>query len=275
MDEAVQGSDYAPMLMTQATSWPPAPGEYRIDAAQVPSTQDYEGGGIFSASTPGPADNEVRTPLSGGSRGAPSEGSDFGPPAVEAPRLVPSLPFPGMPMPGQPMPGPTQHRPHPTFPPVMASPVTPNVGIPRRFIPSSGPTTLPVQFPMDQMPPEFLETQAVGVMNHEGSHMLGLSVLTFAVGAAAGTYYSRSAYGGIAGSLFAGAALNAYRAFHYYQTATEEDDEEAKISGTYAVAAAGLGAFIWHKFVEPKRATPNKGDYEENTEACNIRPVGP
>jgi chromate transport protein ChrA len=107
--------------------------------------------------------------------------------------------------------------------------------------------------------------------------MLGLSVVAVGIGAAAGTRYG-GVYGGIAGALFAGSALNIYRAFHYYKLGSESDDKEARVSGTYAVVSGILGAVLWTKFGNKPQLTPNpKDDCSDVRVAnpCNIRRVGP
>lgn len=106
---------------------------------------------------------------------------------------------------------------------------------------------------------------SMGDIEHEPAHTLGLSVLAVAVGAVAGVRYG-GLYGGVAGSLFAGAAVNAYRAFVHFKEGTEESDQEAKISGTYAVGAAVLGAVLWTKLASKGGApagffaNPDDGD---------------
>ncbi|MCP4242336.1 MAG: hypothetical protein GY772_17415 [bacterium] len=122
--------------------------------------------------------------------------------------------------------------------------------------------------------------------------MLGLSVIGVSAGVAAGTYYG-GAYGGIAGGLIAGSVLNAYRAVHYYQAATEASDKEAQVSGTYAVAGGVIAAVIWAKLASkspraamwankrqegatsdaespPADLVPNDGG---TAAGCNFRPV--
>jgi len=131
--------------------------------------------------------------------------------------------------------------------------------------------------------------QELGDFEHEMGHTLGLSILGLAAGAAVGTYYG-GPFGGLAGSLFAGAGVNAYRAMKYYTGG--KDDQEAKISGTYAVASAAMGGALWYYFVSDREAPMVKNvsskkrsvgggrrdykDFSENApENCNIRPVGP
>ncbi len=140
--------------------------------------------------------------------------------------------------------------------------------------------------------PPSMYDQAVGQMAEGEGHMLGLSVIGVSAGVAAGTYYG-GAYGGIAGGLIAGSVLNAYRAVHYYQAATEASDKEAQVSGTYAVAGGVIAAVIWAKLASkspraamwankrqegatsdaespPADLVPNDGG---TAAGCNFRPV--
>lgn len=126
-----------------------------------------------------------------------------------------------------------------------------------------------------------------GVLGQEPKppHNLGISLIMVALGAAGGAYYG-GAYGALAGGLFGGAAVNAYRAFGAVQVGAPETDREAAVSGTYAVGAGVLGAVLWAKMVQPRKAmTPNKksgrdgpidfDDYISNRDDCDIRKVGP
>lgn len=119
----------------------------------------------------------------------------------------------------------------------------------------------------------------------ESSHNLGASLIMVALGAAGGAYYG-GAYGALAGGLFGGAAVNAYRAFGAVQVGASETDREAAVSGTYAVGAGVLGAVLWAKMVQPRKAmTPNSkssksgpidfDEYMANRDDCEIRKVGP
>lgn len=129
----------------------------------------------------------------------------------------------------------------------------------------------------------------VGDMPNEKAHTLGLSVIGIALGAAVGYKYG-GFYGSVAGTLGAGALINAYRAYRYAVDGTEESDKEAKVSGTYAVGAAVLSGVIWAKLVEsshkmhanPDDAGSDKGSDDDSEdddvgsdERCHIRPVGP
>jgi hypothetical protein len=154
------------------------------------------------------------------------------------------------------------------MPPPMAAPHMPDIGAPPMM--NGGGIFAP---------------DSMGVIEHEMAHTLGLSVISVAVGATLGVKYG-GLYGGIAGSLFAGAVVNAYRAFSHYKEGTEEDDAEAKVSGTYAVGAAAIGAVLWTKLASKSAAYERNYDDDDDDDDdepkrvaanpdCDIRPVGP
>lgn len=88
-------------------------------------------------------------------------------------------------------------------------------------------------------------TQAPAKWSSEAAHMLGLSTVLLATGAVVGIRFG-GFYGGVAGSLFGGAAMNAIRAYRTSASGTPEGKTEALISGTYAVVSACLGGYLWH-----------------------------
>jgi hypothetical protein len=210
---------------------PPPPEHQTAASGPPPETIDYEGGGIFSASTPGPAEDE---PTEDGEVAQQPRGHDFNPEVALAP----------------PMAGPMVHA------PPMAAPMMPDVG------------------------PPLTHGGVLGQLNERGT--LGFTVIAAAGGAAAGLYYG-GVWGALAGSLFGGAAVSAYRAFKHVKDGTETADKEAITSGTYAVGAAAIGGVIWAKLVEPgagyvrnaPRRKKQTKDVLENADACDIRPVGP
>jgi hypothetical protein len=116
----------------------------------------------------------------------------------------------------------------------------------------------------------------------QGRGTLGYTVIAAAGGAAAGLYYG-GVWGALAGSLFGGAAVSAFRALKHVKDGTDQSDKEAVTSGTYAVGAAAIGGVIWAKLVEPQagyarnkpRRKKQSRDVLENADACSIRPVGP
>jgi hypothetical protein len=227
-----QAPGEAPMLDTKVPMLAPPPEHRTAISGHPPETIDYEGGGIFSASTPGPAEEEL---AEGGGVVDQPQGYDFNPEAALAPPMAPS--------------------PMMTMPP-MAAPMMPDVG------------------------PPPMHGGSLGQLNDRGT--LGFTVIAAAGGAAAGLYYG-GAWGALAGSLFGGAAVSAYRAFKHVKDGTETSDKEAITSGTYAVGAAAIGGVIWAKLVEPSsgyaRNAPRRKrqvkDVLENADACGIRPVGP
>ena len=79
----------------------------------------------------------------------------------------------------------------------------------------------------------------------ESAHMLGLSTVMLATGAVVGIRFG-GFYGGVAGSLFGGAAMNAIRAYRTSTSGTPDGKKEALISGTYAIVSAGLGGYLWY-----------------------------
>lgn len=230
-----QAPGEAPVLDTRVPLLAPPPEHRTLSPGPPPATVDYEGGGIFSVSTPGPAEDELAED------GSPAEkpmGYDFNPEVAMA-------------TPPGPMAAPMMHA------PPMAAPMMPDIGPP----PTHG-----------------------GVLGQDdqGRGTLGFTVIAAAGGAAAGLYYG-GVWGALAGSLFGGAAVSAYRALKHVKDGTEESDKEAITSGTYAVGAAAIGGAIWAKLVEPgagyaknrPRRKKQTKDVLENADACGIRPVGP
>lgn len=126
---------------------------------------------------------------------------------------------------------------------------------------SSAPTIVRAPDPPMDLPPVMgmpPMLPAVGHIPPEHAHTLGVSVVSVAVGTVLGARYG-GIYGGLAGGLFAGAAVNAYRAMTHFKQGSAESDREAKVSGTYAVGAAAIGAVIWAKLAKgPMPFTANK-----------------
>ncbi len=135
-----------------------------------------------------------------------------------------------------------------------------------------------------------MHAQAVGQVpymagQHEQAHTLGLSVLALAVGLTVGAKQG-GLPGAFAGSLFAGAAVNAFRAFSHYKQGTPAGDKEGRISVTYGALALGSGGALWWKYVakRDKLAANPDGPDDDDLEllptdrgggGCGIRPVGP
>lgn len=135
--------------------------------------------------------------------------------------------------------------------------------------------------PMPVMQPGYapMHAQAVGRIEHEQAHTLGLSFLAVAAGIAAGAYYG-GLPGAAAGSLFGGTAVNALRAFSYFKEGTDEGDKEGRISATYGVVAAAGGGLLWWRYVHGGERyvanPPDEVDFDTARDTpCGIRPVGP
>jgi hypothetical protein len=222
----------APPLDTSVPMLAPPPEHRTAISGQPPETVDYEGGGIFSASTPGPSEEEEI----GEGNVVQAQGHDFNPEVALAPPMAAPMPM--------------------VQSPPMAASMMPDVG------------------------PPPMHGGSLGQLNERGT--LGFTVIAAAGGAAAGLYYG-GVWGALAGSLFGGAAVSAYRAMKHVKDGTEPSDKEAITSGTYAVGAAAIGGVIWAKLVEPgagyARNAPRRKKQAknvlENADACDIRPVGP
>lgn len=233
-----------PPILDQRVPMLAAPPEHRTPApGPPPETVDYEGGGIFSASTPGPADEGLEEIEERNK----TKGYDFNPEAVR-----------GM---SSPMTDPSFLGSGTRLAPMMFSAPS---GM--AMAPTAGPDTI--------------RGDAFG--EDVGGGTIGLTVVAVAGGAAAGMYYG-GAWGALAGSLFGGAAVSTIRALKHVKDGTESSDKEAITSGTYAVGAAAIGGVIWAKLVQPGAGyVKNKPkreikatDVVKNPDSCDIRPVGP
>lgn len=125
------------------------------------------------------------------------------------------------------------------------------------------------------VPPMY--TQAVGKLPQERAHLLGMSVVGLGVGSVVGYRYG-GGYGALAGGLFVGAAINAYRAIHYFKQGGPSDDKEAQVSGFYALAGAAVGAYVWSKAQPRYASNPRDDDHDDDpvtANPCGIRPAGP
>jgi hypothetical protein len=98
------------------------------------------------------------------------------------------------------------------------------------------------------------------------NHFLGATFLAVGTGAAIGTAYTidgnNGLYGGIAGGLFGGAAINIARAIRAMTKGDKAEDKEAVVAGTYALVGIGIASYILWKTRktdgEPGRLTANK-----------------
>ncbi len=126
--------------------------------------------------------------------------------------------------------------------------------------PSEQPAQPPwYQQPMGPMQP----SEGMGAdVAPSGSNMLGVSLLLIGAGAAVGGTYG-GLIGAGAGMLIAGAAVNAVRAVKNVTQGTPEADREAAISGTFAVAGAGLAFYLLYRS-RKDAATPNGEDDDED-----------
>jgi len=99
-----------------------------------------------------------------------------------------------------------------------------------------------------------MQPSALGLTQAQESNFLGLSFLAHGVGAAIGTYRG-GMFGGVAGMLVGGSALNLARAYTAMKNGTPVDEQEARTIGTYAAVGLGLAAFLVYeqKLVRPRR----------------------
>lgn len=134
--------------------------------------------------------------------------------------------------------------------PQAPSPVSPTDQAPRET--HSARTDLPPQ-PLEQ-------TVAANPDTTERAHMLGFGLIASSLGAVAGLRIG-GAYGGVAGTLFAGSAVNMYRAALHAARRTPEGDREAIISGTYSLLAAGLGAYVSFKTADWRKDTADDASF--------------
>lgn len=187
------------------------------------------------------------------------------PPAAPPPRRPPSQPQPAPPDDSSPSHvNPMVRQPGaPSAPP----PAAPAPGCPGAPPPGYPAVRVPAGSPARSLQPP------MGQIEHERAHMLGLSVVGIGLGSAVGWHYGGGG-GALAGTVFGGAAVNAYRAYHYFMEGTPDATKEAMINATYAVVLTGLAAWWWSENVAegPAELTPNQ---PTPSEPCHIRPVGP
>jgi hypothetical protein len=127
-----------------------------------------------------------------------------------------------------------------------------------------------------------LPAEAMGEMQNEASHMLGIATLAVGIGGLLGYRYG-GVYGSIAGGLFGGAVVNGYRALSYYQEGSEEGDKEAGVSATYAVLSGAVASYLLAKHVELRTDEDDEDDTEralpnpevESEELPLVEPMGP
>lgn len=188
---------------------------------------------------------------------------------------------PTMDPPPMPMPDPSAPRVLPPAP--RALPPAPAYAPPPRPAPPALADVDPFQIPV--APPRFSLPQLPVIVDSElqtQGKMLGFSTIATAIGMLVGVRLG-GGYGAVAGSLFAGSAVNAYRASIYAARGNEAGRKEAVLSGTYAVLAAGLGgAVLWYTRGERASSAmkPNRDDRcgrssltSNSARSCGIRAI--
>lgn len=119
------------------------------------------------------------------------------------------------------------------------------------------------------MPSYVSQIERRSVESEQRGHMLGVATIATALGMLAGVRLG-GAYGVVAGSLFAGAAVNGYRAASYGSAGGYENRREAVISGTYAVLAALLGGAVVWKTRELRAEKPEMRPNQERRGSSSL-----
>lgn len=176
-----------------------------------------------------------------------------------------------------PMPDPSIPRSLPPAPPRLPPPAARPAQPPLAAI--DAPFGMPANIPRPVFPqlPALVDSE----LQTQGK-MLGFSTIATALGMLVGVRLG-GGYGAVAGSLFAGSAVNAYRASIYAARGNEAGRKEAVLSGTYAVLAAGLGgAVLWYTRQERAASAmkPNRDDKcgpssltSNSARSCGIRAI--
>lgn len=105
----------------------------------------------------------------------------------------------------------------------------------------------PVEYAPSELPamaPIRIERAFGQLSPEQNMHLLGLATVAVPVGVFAGIKYA-GPYGGVAGALLAGAAVNAIRTMKL--TGTPDSGGEAVISGTYALLGGALGGYLLYR----------------------------
>jgi hypothetical protein len=84
---------------------------------------------------------------------------------------------------------------------------------------------------------------ATGPVPAENGHTLGLALLLVGIGSAVGVKYG-GLFGGAAGAMYGGSAVNAIRAARCVIQGTPQADKEAAVSATYAVLGAAVASYL-------------------------------
>jgi hypothetical protein len=87
------------------------------------------------------------------------------------------------------------------------------------------------------------------------STMLGVALLAVGVGGVVGAKVG-GLFGGLAGVLYGGASVNAIRAMRSLVDGSSESDQEAAVSGTFAVLGAGVATYVLYR----TRKSPREED---------------
>lgn len=121
---------------------------------------------------------------------------------------------------------------------------------------------------------------AASIDTLQRGHLLGVSTVAAGLGAVLGMRFG-GIYGTIAGTLFAGSAVNGYRAALYGIQGDPVGKREAMISGTYALISAGLGGYLIYRMKKEGvgKATPNSSESNDSCatkngrRSCGIRAI--
>jgi hypothetical protein len=112
--------------------------------------------------------------------------------------------------------------------------------------------------PLPPPPPGAVQPAAaahgLGAAVPENGHTLGLALLLVGVGSAIGVKYG-GLFGGTAGAVYGGSAVNAIRAARSVTLGTPDADKEAMVSATYAVIGASFATWLIWKSSQRKKAT--------------------
>lgn len=107
----------------------------------------------------------------------------------------------------------------------------------------------PAAHPTREMPPHAMVNPAAPqpmALGTSQAHELGATTLVVGIGTLLGTRYA-GLYGALAGSLFGGALVNAWRAYGHLKKDTEESDREALVSGSYAAITVALASYLAYR----------------------------
>lgn len=118
--------------------------------------------------------------------------------------------------------------------------------VPASAVDVSGSTDGPVFGPMPPLAAYGENPPPPQSVPQENGHSLGLTLLILSIGSAVGVQYG-GVWGGVAGALYGGAAVNLIRSARCATHGTPESDKEAIVSGTYAVVSGGIASYLLWK----------------------------